>query len=137
MITKKQWLKDVATEAKNIRKHATKEEIGKLNIGNLQSSHPSMCVYGLLTGDCRSDRAQKLIVTCCKKFVESDDGVLNADTFEEMQDRINGRVKDLGRDGFRFETKYFSSVEAYIMLRSARRSGLISYLKGETDKLEL
>lgn len=60
----KKLIKAVEKEAKAIRKHATKEEIANLKIKDLDGDRFDGCVYGLLTGDCRSERAKDLISSC-------------------------------------------------------------------------
>lgn len=44
--------------------HATKEERSNLNIKEFYPSLPDSCIYGLLTGNCDSDRSKDLMKLC-------------------------------------------------------------------------
>lgn len=66
MILSKKLIKAVEREAKAIRDNATKEEIDNLILDNFDGDEFTRCVYGLLTGDCRSPRAIELIGQCAE-----------------------------------------------------------------------
>jgi len=59
-ITRKQFLLEVRKELKYLRTHATKTEINRLKIEKLRPTDSSACIYGLMTGDCQSNRAAEL-----------------------------------------------------------------------------
>lgn len=61
MYTFEQLKEDVRKEAENLRVHATKEELGKLNLKYLDPNITVRCYYGLMTGECDSPRASELI----------------------------------------------------------------------------
>ena len=134
--TKKQFLADVAAEAKALKKHATKEELEGLDIQRLNPMHVSRCIYGMIGHDCRSDRSQELIALCCKRFF------MNA-IYEEI-DNKNGwddeSVKSLV-NGVTSETPhtidYISSIEVYIALPDAQNDNLIAFLRDERKDLLL
>lgn len=53
-------------ELRNIKREATPEELGELlvHINDLDGINTTKCVYGLMTGDCYSERAIHLIKKC-------------------------------------------------------------------------
>src|SRR6185312_6258352 len=67
--TFEQFIKDVKKEVVALRKHAKTEELKKLSIYMLDPMQPTLCIYGLMTGDCRNERAADLIFKCCKRFI--------------------------------------------------------------------
>lgn len=117
--TKEQFLDDVKAEAKALREHATKEELGKLDIRNLDANNPHCCVYGQLTGDCDSDRATVLMKRCANVY------------FMTPTDGLNFCVTE------KFAYCNWSPIECYIRLPQAQNANLIVYLRGETDDLNL
>lgn len=122
----------VRQEAANLKLHATKEEIERLDINNLIPDNSHECIYGQMTGYCFSDRAHDLIVACCERVyepVESDDGDLM------KKAKLNGAPQKLKRDHFKKE--YFSPIEIMIVVHPKNNERLIQYLKGETETLEL
>lgn len=118
MYTFEQLKDDVRKEAEALRVHATKEEKGKLTMRLLNPSDYSSCIYGLMCGDCYNDRAELLKTTCTKKFVSSSD-ISRANIIEGQ-----GMV-------------YYSPIESYILQPEAKNANLISFLRGETETLEL
>lgn len=138
--TKKQFLADVAKEAKALKKNATKGELEKIELQHLNPNDAAQCIYGLATGDCRSKRAADLIEKCCVKyFVMGDDGFNFNQGMREVSSRVNGSHVD----GFktertvRYRTDHFSAIEAYICTPFAKKKNLIDYLKGERKDLVL
>ena len=126
----KELLELVAEEAALLRKNATPQELAKLDLYTLDPSNANRCIYGLMTGDCTSPRAESFIRTCCKKYVMAKSkslagGLEYFETTSDFRSRI-GYVWDC-----------FSPIELYISLRSTNPNNLISYLTGETDNIEL
>lgn len=110
----------VKNEAELLKKYATDEELLRLDFDKLSPHDPQLCIYGQMTGDCYRGRATKLLNLCTKpysyrvgEYVESEDN-----SFEKF-------VRD------------FSPIELYISLDGARNKELISYLKDETNTLEI
>lgn len=115
--TKKQFLEDVAKEARALKKHATKEEKEKLDFSNLWPNDVTLCVYGQMTGYCDSPRATELIKACTKKFFfDSHNGFAYTDEFSEY---------------------LWSPLERYITHDDAQNKNLIDFLKGERKDLVL
>lgn len=136
MITKAEWLKAVKQEARNLKKYATKEELQKLDFETFDPENPQCCIYGQIADNCATPRAVELIKKCCNKMVKSDEWMLiGAETFTKLKNRINGKVGDLGR--IFASSRYFSSIEAYIVLKDAKNENLINFLKGKTKNLDL
>lgn len=135
--TKAQFLKDVAAEAKALKKNATKEELGELDFDTLEVANENRCVYGQMTGSCKSERAAILISSCCKRFFHN--GEDDPETMEIVEQQVNGKTVD----GFVEQrknqdwVKYFSSIEQYILTPFAQNKNLIAYLKGERKDLVL
>lgn len=117
----------VTNEAILLKKHATKEEISRLNFDTINPTHNFKCIYGQMTGSCESFRAHELMLLCCKEEVIS-----------SMTNQINGKInKGFIRYGI------WSPIEIYITakrtlsefetsLNKAGTKRLIKFLKGET-----
>jgi len=58
----------ISEEINNIRKYATHEEIEKLDSNKLNGRGSQTCIYGLMTGDCFSDRAHELLGLCARPY---------------------------------------------------------------------
>lgn len=138
--TKKQFLEDVAAEATALKEHATPEELARLDIKKFDPQHQRRCIYGLATGDCRSDRAVELITKCCPRFIHSmalykialgeHDG--SDEAFSVIPQFVNGKKWDGEKN-----LKYVSTIETYIYLPEAQNANLIAFLKGERKDLVL
>ena len=71
-ITKK--LKElVKDEATKLRKHATKKERSRLDYERFNPHFGNTCVYGLMTGRCRSVRAFNLLNACAVPFADTNE----------------------------------------------------------------
>lgn len=115
--TKKQFLEDVAKEARALKKHATPEELDKLDFSNLWPNDVTLCVYGQMTGYCDSPRASELIKICANKFfIDSSGDFIYEKEFEEFR---------------------WSPLERYITHDDAQNKNLIAFLKGERKDLVL
>lgn len=124
---------DVRKEAENLRKYATKEELEKLDFDKLDSSDRTRCIYGQMTGNCFSQRSAELINNCAITH------------FEELPDAVEEMIGYVIEKELFFLQKRtdpwvptsYSAIEAYICLPEAKNANLISYLRGETETLEL
>lgn len=125
---KKIFVTLVKKEAKKLRNLCTKVEKNKLDFYNLAPQRKRSCIYGQLTGNCFSRRANNLIVECCERIII---GKLNTKRFH-----INGKPKPYS--GIK-RIGNWSPIEAFIMYRKNTNNGnnkmLVSYLKGETKTL--
>jgi hypothetical protein len=119
MYTFEQLKDDVRKEAEALKIHATKEERERLDIANLNAVDPEKCIYGLLTGECDSDRADELIQACNKILLQ----------YEPCSENL------MVVEGFK---KWrWSPIEVYIGKEESNNASLISFLRGETETLEL
>jgi len=142
MYTFEQLKEDVRKEAEALRIHATKEERERLKIEKLNPTHMDYCIYGQMTGNCFSERAAILIDMCCSRFFKNDamPGIFSPEkSLDRVLRNVNGTsvhefVKE--RVGVS-EDAHYSAIEAYILLPDAKNANLISYLRGETETLEL
>lgn len=149
--TKAQFLKDVAKEARKLKRAATTTEIDNLNARTLDPRNYGSCIYGQMTGDCRSKRAAELIFGCCNRYLELPDGedLTGADddekggSFAKMKKNINGKeIEGISnatdfKESRRYSANYYSSLEAYILLPTAKNKNLIAFLRGERKDLVL
>jgi hypothetical protein len=134
-MTKKQFIEDVKKEIRAIKKHAKPEEIKRLKLHMLNPLDPANCIYGQLTRNCRNKRAVELISKCCKRVVSQ--AVCYVDrTYSDISHNINGtnpkKITDDPND-----MDFTSALEQYINIAHPKHLNIISYLKGETNKLEL
>lgn len=122
----------VIEEVKKLKKNATPKEIQRLNFDRLDPNHTERCVYGLMSGCCRSSRAHELINKCAERlyrqhenFMEFSHGILNG----------KPQLSDNGKRNSRY-----SPLECFITFQDNRTNGnnqaIIDYLKGKTTKLK-
>jgi hypothetical protein len=105
----------VKEECDKLKNTLTDDEKSRIRPGRLDPLNPNMCLYGQITGNCYSRRAQDLIIACCTKVfvpqLHSSDLLTRA--------KLNGSPWEceLDHTGFgevrRFE-KYHSPIEIYI-----------------------
>lgn len=139
-ITKKQFLADVMHEINMLKLHATTIEKGKLDFYYFNPESPRNCIYGQITGDCRSSRAKQLIDTCCIRVIDTTLRNVNKGSFDLIKDLINGEYTGQMWDstGSRKTWVHLSSLEGYIQLENTEvNRNIIAYIKGETDTLKL
>lgn len=122
----------VEKEAVNLKLHATKEELEKLNLKKFKYWTPKECIYGLLTGSCNSDRASELISKCCSKVYFPDKKPKSMFLYEVLNETPNEIDKHC-------RTQQFASpIEKWLFISSEENhKKLIEYLKDETIKLNL
>jgi hypothetical protein len=116
----------VIEEATNLKKHATQEELNKLDIKRLFSSQVDLCVYGQMTGICFSERATELMKTCCKR-------VYNTDAGSVRDCSVNGSPENKNRIHFWSPIEVF--IDQYRNQNNGNNEQLIKFLKGEIDVL--
>lgn len=129
------------TEIESLKKHATKEEINKLDLETFHPEHESLCIYGQMTGNCKSKRAKVLMDKSCTRVWDVGCGELSlslfGDTFTKVKSLINGEYTGQMWIGNHRNYSYLSALEGYIALKGANIKGIIQYLKGEIDSLKL
>lgn len=143
--TKKQFLEDVAKEARALREHATKDELSNLDFNSFDPDSHKRCIYGQMTDNCQSLRAAELVHACCTRYFHRFAvGSLREVNMDLVKKRVNGEVvegvqtaSDLHEKRRGFEQKYFSAIEAYIATPFAKNQNLIAFLKGERKDLVL
>lgn len=124
--------KRVIREAKRLKKHATEEELNKLDFKVLNPVDQYNCIYGQMTRGCFSERATGLIkVSCDAVFQCAGENISKGYGLEGGADRDPKIAR-------RFN--YFSPIEVFIARPINGRNGnnkkLISFLKGETKTLK-
>lgn len=131
---------DVINEAIALRTHATQLERDRLSINRLHPMSRWECIYGLITGDCFSQRAAELIALCCTRYFHHG-AVTYMTTMERISEYVDGTfVKDFIKartDHIMHGLRYFSAIEAYITLNESKKENLIAYLRGETEELDI
>lgn len=68
----------VISEARLLKKLATPEEIARLDPYRLDGKSNTKCIYGMMTGSCKSERAKELIDACCTKVYVTKEGFNNS-----------------------------------------------------------
>lgn len=117
----------VKTEAENLKIHATEKELSRLIFEEITPHKRTKCIYGQLTGNCISERAEELIIKCCTKVYKSNGGYI-----------MSSELIDFPKDEMRFflEFNFFSPIEKFLYVSDANeKSKLIDYLKGHTKTL--
>ena len=139
MYTFEQLKEDVRKEAEALRVHATKEERERLDFSKLKPRAEDGCIYGQMCGSCHNVRSVMLIQECTPRYFK-DHGFTKISTegFAGVQKRVNGeKVENFIEDRTNEIVGHFSAIEAYILLPEANNANLISFLRGETETLEL
>jgi len=128
----RELVKEVHTEARKLRKAATEKELRNLDFSELRVLSPSRCIYGQMTGDCFSSRAEGLIQQCAKHVIDTHSSIISEVTCE---------LKAVDPSQIHQENKYgrylFSPIEVYIGNDGADNRQLIAFLKGERKTLNL
>ena len=130
-ITKRKFLADVRKEVLLLKKHATESQLQKLNFYYLDYNDVNNCIYGQMTGHCRSEDAQFLIEKCCTRYIHNELSIRKVE-FNEFQDSINGTEAPIG-----YAMLYISSLEMYIGMKGSKPENVIRFLKGKVQKLSL
>lgn len=124
----------VKKEAANLKKNASKEEIGKLRFDLLVPANTNKCIYGQMTGFCYSIRANDLIKNCAERVYKNN----GRDYVRELP--LNGKPTFLRSDSIWRAAQYYSPIEVFILQPGNQENGnnerLIKYLKGETKTLK-
>ncbi len=136
-ITKKQFLADVMHEIEMLKKHATPEEIGRLDFGKFDPKIVYGCIYGQMTHNCSSPRAHALMDMSCIRQMNLPSGAWNLSdmVFTKVVDMINGPYDKRTWSTSRRNWSYLSALEGYINLKGAKNKEIIAYLKGEIPTL--
>lgn len=134
-ITKKQFLSDVRHEIDALKANATDAEKRKLDFDDFDPEDPDCCIYGQMTGFCRSIRAKELMDLACIRVVENPyDNDFK--TWEKVNGCVNGEYTGQMYQEYSNFT-HLSTLEAYIYMSEANSGNVIAYIKGETDTLTL
>lgn len=122
--TREEFIEEVRAEIEHIKTNAKKKEIAKLDFLHFSFCSPWRCIYGQMTGDCRSPRAKKLYP---KKYVYTGSSgaggriPFSKQSFVEREDENN-----------------FTPLEKYLyIVKTKTHENIIAYLKGEVETLEL
>jgi hypothetical protein len=141
--TKASLIADVKKEAIALRQNATEMELLALENRTFNPKSYYDCIYGQMTGDCRSQRAAELVFSCCKRYIDFSNDYISLSTLGDVKKHINGAKikgvetpKDL-RVHRKSCIRYFSSLEGYILMPFAKNDNLIAFLKGKTETLDL
>lgn len=119
----KAYFNRVLNEINNIKALATTEEIESLNLLGLRPSERDKCIYGQMTGDCFSFRAQYLIEECCNTTTSFDS--------------LSASKTDAKKPVFDRNNRNFSYLEHCIYNHRHNNDNIIAYLKGEIPCLGL
>lgn len=145
---KKDFLRDVMHEIEMLKKHSTKAEKNRLNFDKFSPHVAQQCIYGQITGDCRSKRAHELMELSCVKIFDlsaSDcDIIYESMHMNTVLKYVTGPFKSQGWDKPlsyipKLINRYFdylSVLEGYIQLDRNNKE-IIQYIKGEIDTLNL
>jgi len=138
-ISKEQFLADVMHEINMLKQHATQEEISRLDISTFDHTRVVECIYGQMTHSCMSSRAKELMDLACVRVLDVKVGVDSIDgcDIESSEFNINGEYSGQTWASIGRNFSYLSALEGYICTKNANIEGIIQYLKGEIDTLEL
>lgn len=150
-LTKREkFLHDVMFEIEALKANAIPEEIERLNLSNFDPTHSERCIYGQMTGRCDTIRAHELMNESCIRLVDTKSSNLitqpqflgpahsNKLPIESDKFVVNGEYdKNKIWPGRVRSYAYLSALEGYILTENANIEGVMAFLKGETDSMEL
>lgn len=135
---KKELIKLVIQEAEKLKKQITPEETSNLDFYSLRAFNDSRCIYGQMTGNCRTKRAIELITKCCFKTYKTE---VYSTRDPDFGNELNGPPEEcIGVPGG-VALQYCSPIELFITFPENRKNGnnksLVLYLKGKKEELKL
>lgn len=146
---KSEFLKDVEHEVKMLKQHATLEELSNLGFNYFDPQSPTGCIYGQMTGNCTSIRANELMNKSCVrvwdlKRMYNDELLQNKGeelSFTKVKEFINGKFDNQGwskwDEFYVRDYHYLSALEGYIGLKGSNVEHIFDYLTGKVDELKL
>jgi len=124
---KKDFLIEVQKELDHIKVHATDEEKGELDFSTFDHNSVNNCIYGQMTGDCSSSRANQL-------YHKTYDSISNGESVL----RTNFKNQDLNiGNAFTALEKYLYMIATNCNNRSKKQNEVIEYIKGNLEKIVL
>lgn len=122
--TKQQFKDRAIAEATAIRDNATEYEKSKLDFDEFNPDHACSCIYGLMTGDCRSERSVTLLNKCAMPFFKVVDRAVTGNTKFERSLAIPASEVPL------------SYLETYILhVDRDHNEKVVNFIKGIEDEL--
>jgi hypothetical protein len=115
---KAEFLSLVQKELDTIKAKATKEEIGRLNLNTFNHTHTENCIYGQMTGNCDSVRANELGPKI-------------------YRDPPSRRYSPFSYQSFK-NGIFITALEKYLyMVHEPKHKEIIQYLKGDLNTIKL
>ncbi len=129
----------VKKEASKLKEHATPEELARLNFEHLNPNSPRSCIYGQMTGNCYSPRANELVLKCAERVYVSNVSRDSESNAVFTYQTLNGVPHLIENNRDRSEV-YHSPIEIYLVFNrendtTENNKVVIDYLKGETTEL--
>jgi len=123
----------VIQEAKNLKRYATKNELSYLDFDNLKPDNKGGCIYGQMTGNCFSRRAEDLIIRCAPRVYKINSVGQTPALYGLINNRLNGKPS---YEKARYT--YFSPIEVFIYNNRNKENNkrLIDYLKDKNNNLK-
>ncbi len=122
-MTKKYFKEQTIKELKALKRNATKKELGKLDFNTLTTHDGQRCIYGQMTGHCRTAKAKRLINKCC--LTKVDTTMFNIGSTIEHDIKITEKRSSITSD-------LFSFLESHIITYPQHNKNILAWLKGET-----
>lgn len=126
-MTKTELEKLVRAEARKLKETALPEELARLDLESLNPFSGKTCIYGQMTGGCRSERSIELLAKCAVPLIGY------------CYDRTPELVETASAD-MEFQplsVRVFSPIENWICNNPETNANLLAYLKGECKTLKL
>lgn len=122
---KSEFLVLVQNELDTIKAKATKEEIEQLSMSRFDYSKPEKCIYGLMTGNCYSDRAKELYP---KQYSNIEIHPYNGENYFPFKKQSYSKKGDVK----------FTPLEKYLyMVNAPQHEKIIQYLRNEIETIKL
>jgi hypothetical protein len=125
----------IKREATNLRRYATEEQKKKLSADKVVPTDKTACIYGLMTGDCYSKEATKLLKLCGVPAISTYNPLSKEETIFNPTSKWKKEAwgTELTHNG-----RSYSAIEGYLVIANRDKvRQLVKYIKGGSDALSL
>ena len=135
---KREFLSAVEHEIDGLKKHATLQELEKLDFYWFDPNKTENCIYGQMTGSCTNERSKELMTLCCEKVLDNSNAAIQLEkTFKNFSHLFFNSNNSKSWYGQNRNLSFLSALEVYISLKGAKNEEIIKYLKGEVKRIRL
>lgn len=144
-LTIPQFIQDVEHEVRTLKKHATAEEINRLNLNIFNPEYEHTCIYGQMTGSCTTLRTKDLMDKACIRVMDCTGGGISSIIGNQLRwafllnvnGKYTGQTWDVYLEDGPRNWRYLSALEGYICTKDAKVAHIMDFLKDTTSSVQL